>query len=172
MLKNTKKGFTLIELLVVIAIIGILSSVVLASLNSGRAKAANAAVKSNLMNARPQAELFYLVNGDKYYNSTTATDVCNAAGSVGSNPAVKSIAVHISAAAAAAGIPQTVIEGGSSGGSEPQTITSANCNPTATTWVAQVPLKQATGGFTYWCVDNTGASVGTSTPLVAGITKC
>ena len=54
-----RKGFTLIELLVVIAIIGILSSVVLASLNSARNKGANAAVQSGLANMRAQAELYY-----------------------------------------------------------------------------------------------------------------
>src|SRR5436190_21568538 len=52
-------GFTLIELLVVIAIIGILSSVVLASLNTARGKGANAAVKSNLSNLRAQGEIVY-----------------------------------------------------------------------------------------------------------------
>ncbi|MBI5077826.1 MAG: prepilin-type N-terminal cleavage/methylation domain-containing protein [Candidatus Yonathbacteria bacterium] len=65
------KGFTLIELLVVIAIIGILASVVLASLNSARAKGADAAIKSNVTNARAQAELFY----DN--NSMTYTTVCS-----------------------------------------------------------------------------------------------
>jgi prepilin-type N-terminal cleavage/methylation domain-containing protein len=59
-----KKGFTLIELLVVIAIIGILSSVVLASLNTARGKGANAAVKSNLNNIRAQAEIYYDTNGN------------------------------------------------------------------------------------------------------------
>lgn len=56
---KSQKGFTLIELLVVIAIIGVLASVVLASLNSARAKGQIAAIKSNLKNIIPQAELAY-----------------------------------------------------------------------------------------------------------------
>jgi prepilin-type N-terminal cleavage/methylation domain-containing protein len=73
MMKHTyKRGFTLIELLVVIAIIGILASVVLASLNSARDKGADAAARSSLNNARAQAELFYDDNGRDY------TGVCSA----------------------------------------------------------------------------------------------
>jgi prepilin-type N-terminal cleavage/methylation domain-containing protein len=67
-----KRGFTLIELLVVIAIIGILASVVLASLNSARDKGANAAAKSSMNNARAQAELYYDDNARTYTTVCTA----------------------------------------------------------------------------------------------------
>jgi len=91
-MKSTK-GFTLIELLVVIAIIGILSSVVLASLNSARNKGADAAVKSGLANMRAQAELYYDANEQSYVGvcaSTTdgiATMVLGAASSSGADVA-------------------------------------------------------------------------------------
>ena len=55
---NTQKGFTLIELLVVIAIIGILSSIVLASLTSARAKARDARRLSDLKQIRTAIEMY------------------------------------------------------------------------------------------------------------------
>jgi prepilin-type N-terminal cleavage/methylation domain-containing protein len=71
------RGFTLIELLVVIAIIGILSSIVLASLSTARAKGADAAVKSNLNTLRSLSELFYSNSASGSYlgacADTTAT---------------------------------------------------------------------------------------------------
>ena len=63
-MKSGNKGFTLIELLVVIAIIGILSSVVLASLNTARDKGEDAAKKANLNNIRAQAEIVYDDDGN------------------------------------------------------------------------------------------------------------
>jgi prepilin-type N-terminal cleavage/methylation domain-containing protein len=68
----SRKGFTLIELLVVISIIGLLSSVVLASLNSARTKGSIAAIKGNLRNMIAAAELSYdSVIPNSYINACT-----------------------------------------------------------------------------------------------------
>lgn len=56
---RTARGFTLIELLVVIAIISILSSVVLASLNSARQKARDARRVSDMKQVQLALELYY-----------------------------------------------------------------------------------------------------------------
>ena len=57
-----KEGFTLIELLVVIAIVGVLASVILASLNSARGKAHDARRVSDFKNMNLAMQLYY----DKY----------------------------------------------------------------------------------------------------------
>jgi prepilin-type N-terminal cleavage/methylation domain-containing protein len=56
---NNKKGFTLIELLVVIAIIGILSSVVLASLSTARAKSRDARRIGDISQMRTALEVYF-----------------------------------------------------------------------------------------------------------------
>jgi type IV pilus assembly protein PilA len=139
---NKNKGFTLIELLVVIAIIGILSSVVLASLNTARAKGNDAAIKSNLANVRAQAELIYDNDGD--YDA-----VC-AANSVTQNTTVASA---VAAATTASG--GTVVCGKPASGA-------------ASAWAISAPLK--TSG--YWCVDSTGASRAISAAIAATVVVC
>ncbi len=102
MIKQTlKRGFTLIELLVVIAIIGILASVVLASLNSARDKGSDAAAKSSLNNMRAQAELYYDNNSNSYGASNAlCSDATIAKGVAAAENATGGTAVCTSSATA------------------------------------------------------------------------
>ena len=63
MQKTYKRGFTLIELLVVIAIIGILASIVLASLDSARKKGRDARRIADLKQIQLALELYYDAHG-------------------------------------------------------------------------------------------------------------
>jgi len=71
---NRKKGFTLIELLVVIAIIGVLASVVLASLNTARRKGRDARRLSDIKQLQNALELYYDTNSVYPAAATDAVD--------------------------------------------------------------------------------------------------
>lgn len=134
------KGFTLIELLVVIAIIGILSSVVLASLNSARSKGQDTSVKSNLANARAEAEMFY-------DTSSSYDGVCAISGT-------NIIGDSVTAAAKANASTNTYTVSDTSDGS----ASTAICHDSSSGWAAMAPLKSPATSGNQWCVDSTGAS--------------
>lgn len=71
---SRERGFTLIELLVVIAIIGILSSVVLASLNSAREGSRDARRISDIKQLQLALELYFDDNGS-YPNAISSSNL-------------------------------------------------------------------------------------------------
>lgn len=177
---SVRRGFTLIELLVVIAIIGILSSVVLASLNTARSKGNDAAVKSNLNNARAQAELFYDSNGNKYVGTVgSASDVCSASANAGG---VKGI---YSFAAGAASASNSTLNASNAAGSFAKTTchatpSSGSFNP-YNAWAIEAPLSKSSYpsmAYPMLCVDSSGTmqvydvQTANGTRLAAGDAKC
>lgn len=145
------RGFTLIELLVVIAIIGILSAVVLASLNTARTKSQDAAVQSDLDGIRVQAEIYYGGTGNNSYAADgTAGNTC--AVDVFSDPTIVRAMAGLDTANGSA---------------------TAVCGNSTTAYAASSQLPTSLGGTaSYWCVDSTGFSGTRVTALAAGGTVC
>lgn len=129
------RGFTFIELLVVIGIIGILSSIVLSSLSTARAKAADAKTKAQLAGLRAAADIYFDVNGD--YGTDTANSCTD--------------------------IPPDFFEDVDSGmatytdpDNYPEGAT-LSCHTDEDTYAVSALLLSESGGEA-WCVDSTGAS--------------
>ncbi len=130
---SRSRGFTLLELLVVIAIIGVLSSIVLASLNTARDKGNDTGVKANLATSVSQAALYYEEHGNSYgsADNTGGGASCTAANTLFADPTL-SAAVE-----------------GANKDNGPRPVV---CASTPTEFMV---AAQTTNGK-YWCVDSTG----------------
>jgi prepilin-type N-terminal cleavage/methylation domain-containing protein len=153
--RYSTRGFTLIELLVVIAIIGILSAVVLASLNTARQKGSDAAVKSDLDTVRTQSVIYLDSSSNKYSSTGTAVSGVNcgvAAGQITNTMLTDSSVKNALQAAYSANGNQALY---------------CNINSAGSAFAIAAPLASATS---WWCIDSTGVARGTQAGGTTGYT--
>jgi prepilin-type N-terminal cleavage/methylation domain-containing protein len=151
-MKNSK-GFTLIELLVVIAIIGILSSIVLASLNTARGKGTNAAVQTSIAQLRTQTNLYYNDFGN--YGTASANGSagsCSTLSTVFTDSKVKILVSQIQS-------------------NTGNTAICSNNTGALGSWTLSAKLPQSIGANKYVCTDaNSVTRYGVASP--GNVTSC
>lgn len=145
------KGFTLIELLVVIAIIGVISSIVLASLNNARARGNDAKTKAQLSGVRAAMELYFNSQTTPSYGATVSTGNCPTSGT--------SIFMDSTVRPYLSNLPTNVI---------------AVCRTNGTNYAISANLTQSSlpAASDHWCVDSLGTSKPTSAQLADSVYQC
>lgn len=138
-----RSGFTLLELLIVIAIIGIIVSIVLASVTESRKKAHDAAIQEMAHNARTTVHLFHGSNQQSFAGACTAADGDNSGGYTGTHD--DKVAEFI-----------TAID------NEHPSANSAYCYSDVDDWAMESELNQ--GGF--YCVDARDNAVVSPTSVI------
>lgn len=139
-----QRGFTLIELLVVMAIIGLLSSIIIASLNTSRSKGADAAIKEQLHALAQQAEIYYYnpAGGNGTYGAT-GTNSCTG-GMFAADLNIKNGLLAISA----------------DNGAPVGDINGSKCAVPVGGAIYAMTAKLTTPGLLnpWWCIDSNGAN--------------
>ena len=138
--RNFKRGFTLIELLVVIAIIGILSSVVLVSLNSARQKGVATRIQEDAANLRTTLETNS--NGSAY------TDLfCTTAQGAACVDAYSKMSANANS---------LITDVGTQGGGIQVYSSGCTANTANTCTAYSIEVSSPGTGITGFCVDSTG----------------